>query len=168
MHRSRRFQGIANRLKKGKDQVDVILLDFSKALDTPPPPPPHTHTHTHQRLLLKLEYYGTRGQALKWNKSFLFNRFQKVVLEGCKSPKADVISGVFQGTVLDPLLFLVFINDLPEAVQSSYVRLFADDHLLYRHISSDKDSSDFKMTSQPWKSGRQGPEVIKLFHAQLN
>ena len=67
-----------------------------------------------------------------------------VCVGGYKSPKADVISGVPQCTVLCPLLFLVFINDLPEAVHSSDTCLFADDCLLFKHISSDKDSSDLQ------------------------
>ena len=77
-------------------------------------------------------------------KSFLHNRSQKVILHGCKSSRADVISGVPQGTVLGPLLFLLFIIDAPEAVQSSDARLFTDDCLLYKHIASDQDSTSLQ------------------------
>lgn len=123
------IQGIASKLCSGRDQVDVILLDFSKAFDKVP----------HQRLLHKLDYYGVRGENLQWVKSFLSNRKQRVLLDGKESAQADVTSGVPQGTVNGPLYFLAFINDLPECT-SSDTRLFADDGLLYRQIRSDKDA----------------------------
>ena len=78
------------------------------------------------------------GQLLYWIKDFLSDRTQQVILEGKKSSVANVSSGVPQGTVLGPLLFLVFINDLSECVSSS-IRLFADDALLYRPIQSQED-----------------------------
>ena len=109
-------------------QVDVAILGFTKAFDS----------IAHQRLLEKLRYYGVRGQVQQWINTFLSNRTQHVVLEGCRSSGAAVASGVPQGTVLGPLLFLLFINDLPEVVQST-TRLFADDCLLYRWISTAED-----------------------------
>lgn len=114
-----------------EDPVDVVLLDFSKAFDKVP----------HMRLLHKLQYYGVRNNALSWIRSFLSGRSQQVVLEGARSSSAAVRSGVPQGTVLGPLLFLAYINDLPDVVKSSNVRLFADDSSLFRkiHTQQDKD-----------------------------
>ena len=113
-------------------QTDVILLDFSKAFDKVP----------HLRLLHKLQYYGICGSLLTWISNFLQGRVQRVVLDGQSSEQATVSSGVPQGTVLGPLFFLVYINDLPESIQSdSHIRLFADDCLIYRTIKSAEDAS---------------------------
>jgi len=109
-------------------QVDLAILDFSKAFDVVP----------HHSLLGKLEYYGIRGNINKWITNFLIGRQQCVVVEGEQSAFVTVDSGVPQGTVLGPLLFLLHINDLPECVSSS-VRLFADDCLLFRPIESPND-----------------------------
>ncbi|MCG8033368.1 MAG: reverse transcriptase family protein, partial [Candidatus Thiodiazotropha taylori] len=118
-----------NDLAKGlndKQQIDAILLDFSKAFDKVP----------HQRLLLKLNHYGIRNNILAWIKDFLSARTQEVVIDGSKSTPAPVTSGVPQGTVLGPLLFLAYINDMPECVKSS-IKLFADDSLLYRKVQQE-------------------------------
>ena len=105
--------------------TDVVILDFSKAFDTVP----------HDKLMYKLEKYGIKGDFHKWLTSFLTKREMRVIREGEQSNKAVVESGVPQGTVLGPLLFLCHINDLPECVKSQ-VRLFADDCLLYRQIKN--------------------------------
>jgi ribonuclease P/MRP protein subunit RPP40 len=108
--------------------MDIAILDFSKAFDKVP----------HQKLLHKLEHYGIRGPLLRWFESFLCQRTMKVVVEGTHSKEVPVLSGVPQGTVLGPLLFLCHINDLPCTVNSE-IRLFADDCLLYRQIRNIKD-----------------------------
>ena len=92
----------------------------------------------HRRLLYKLDYYGIRGSTHKWITSWLSERFQKVVLDGQATDPVPVLSGVPQGSVLGPVLFLIFINDFPENIRSS-VRLFADDCVLYRNIKSPMD-----------------------------
>ena len=113
-----------------KGQTDVILLDFSKAFDKVP----------HEHLILKLQYYGIRGNTLDWISSFLSNRTQRVVCGGFASDPVDILSGVPQGTVLGSLIFLVYINDITDYVSSS-CRLFADDCILYRQINSPTDDA---------------------------
>ena len=104
-------------------QTDVILLDFSKAFDSVP----------HQRLLMKLDYYGIRGNMLMWIKAFLSNHSQSVSVNGIQSSSKPVLSGVLQGSVLGPVLFLLYINDISSSVKSR-LRLFADDCILYGEI----------------------------------
>ena len=123
-------------------QIDAILLDFSKAFDKVP----------HKRLTAKLHHYGIRYQTLSWIKSFLADRSQQVVLDGKSSSPAPVTSVVPQGTVLGPLLFLFYINDLPSRATSS-VRLFADDST----VQSDKRSQRcLAVTGRPKPTSRVG------------
>jgi hypothetical protein len=109
--------------------VDVIYLDFQKAFDTVP----------HIRLMNKLEAYGIDGKVRQWIGSFLSNRRQRVCVNGIYSEWAAVTSGIPQGSVLGPVLFVVFINDMPEVV-SSICKLFADDTKVYRDINTTDDN----------------------------
>ena len=115
-------------VNRGHKKTDLIIMDFAKAFDKVP----------HRRLLHKLEYYGIRGSTHKWINSWLSGRTQQVVLDGQASDPVPVLSGVPQGSVLGPVLFLIFINDLPDNIRSS-VHLFADDCVLYRNIHSLQD-----------------------------
>ncbi len=111
-----------------KLQVDSIYFDYAKAFDS----------IAHRRLLHKLEAYGIAGHLLKWIESFLQDRKQRVLVNGSSSQWSEVISGVPQGSILGPLLFVIYVNDMPEVVQS-VCRLFADDTKLYRVIKSNSD-----------------------------
>jgi len=120
----------------------MIILDFSKAFDRVP----------HRRLLKKIHHYGIRGNTHKWIESFLFNGSQQVVAEGKTSETVLAISGVLQGSVLGPLLFLMFINDLPENLTSD-TRLFADDAIVYRQKTKilENDLAKLAEWEQLWR-----------------
>ena len=105
-------------------------MDFSKAFDKVP----------HRRLNYKLDWYGIRGNTREWILDFLSGRSQRVVLEGASSDSEPVVSGVPQGTVLGPVLFLLYINDLPDVAVHSTARLFADDCIVYRPIRNNDDT----------------------------
>ena len=92
------------------------------------------------KITMKLQHYGVRGNLNRWVADFLTDRQQEMVLEGVHSKATEVISGVPQGTVLRPVLFLVFINDMPEKICST-IRLFADDSLVYRNIRLKEDQA---------------------------
>ena len=104
-------------------------MDFAKAFDSVP----------YERLLAKLEAYGVRGQTLRWIRSFLVGREQVVRVNGKESRPASVLSGIPQGSVLGPLLFVLFINDLPDAV-TSWCYLFADDTKVARPVACKEDA----------------------------
>ena len=117
---------ITKDMQMGK-QTDLIRLDFSKAFDKV----------AHEKLISKLHFYGIRDKTLSWIKDFLDSRSQAV--NGVNSDKIAVSSGVPQGSVLGPILFLAYINDLPDQVKSK-VRLFADDTAIYLAIISEGES----------------------------
>ena len=108
--------------------VDSIYLDFQKAFDTVP----------HKRLIEKLKSYGIRNKLLCWIHSFLTNRTQHVVVNNQSSSEQKVVSGVPQGSVLGPLLFVLYINDLPDKLESSSL-MFADDTKIFKAINSEND-----------------------------
>ena len=113
--------------------VDTLYLDLQKAFDSVP----------HQRLILKLERLGITGNLLRWIKNFLSERKQRVVLNGISSDWTDVISGVPEGSVLGPILFILYVNDLPDKV-NSYCKIFDDDTKLYKEINTLKDYEDLQ------------------------
>jgi len=116
------------KLLQAGDPVDVIYLDFRKAFDTVP----------HTRLLQKLERYGVVGDLRNWIGNFLSQRKQRVVVNGEFSSWKEVKSGIPQGSVLGPILFVIYINDLPEAI-SSEVKIFADDSKIFRPVKHKRD-----------------------------
>ena len=101
--------------------IGVAYMDFMKAFDKVP----------HGRLMKKIESYGISGEALSWIREFLHERRQKVVINGESSLWNDVTSGVPQGSVLGPVLFVLFINDLPDTIQSS---LFLFPKMIQRYL----------------------------------
>ena len=110
--------------------IDVVYFNFSKAFDTVP----------HKRLIHKLRAYGIGGKLLEWLQSFLSDREQSVVINSVFSSWRPVTSGVPQGSVLGPLLFAIYVNDLPLIV-SSNLFMFADDLKLYRSITQPLDTT---------------------------
>ena len=122
-------EDLARNANVGK-QTNIILLDFSKAFDKV----------NHSKLLWKLHQYGIRGQVLGWIRAFLGSRSQRVVLDGEESESIPVTSGVPQGSILGPILFLIYINDLQDGIFSQ-VRLFADDTALYLTIEGKDDGA---------------------------
>ena len=129
------------RLENG-EQVDVAYLDFSKAFDSVP----------HRRLLQKLWAYGIGGRLLEWIEDFLIGRQQRVVVDDTPSSWEPVRSGVPQGSVLGPLLFVLYVNDLPEVVRCKAM-LFADDTKIFF------SSNDVGSCRTVWMRRRVGPST---------
>ena len=111
-----------------KESVDIIYMDLQKAFDTVP----------HKRLLAKVKSYGIGGNILNWLENFLVGRQQQVVVNKSSSSREEVTSGVPQGSVLGPILFVLFVNDLPDHV-TSQIKIFADDTKIFRKIGSKAD-----------------------------
>ena len=113
-----------------RQQTDLIFIDSSKVFDMVP----------HMRLLNKLKFYGIRGRLHHWILAWLTRREQRVVVDECYFSQV----GLPQGTVLGPLMFLVYINDINENIRSS-VWLFADDCVIYKPIRTLQDAEDLQI-----------------------
>jgi hypothetical protein len=119
----------------GANNIDVVYIDFSKAFDS----------IVFSKLLFKLQNCGISGKLLAWLSSFLHGRTQCVVLENCFSTMSDIISGVPQGSVLGPILFLIFINDVISiCCGNTTVKLFADDLKLYSVYNNMDNSAELQ------------------------
>jgi hypothetical protein len=113
-------------------QIDIVYTDFEKAFDKVP----------HQRLLSKLTSYGIHNSIVKWIESFLCFRKLQVRVNGKLSDWMDVHSGIPQGSVLGPLLFVIYINDLPEMCdKEGNLFLFADDAKVYKYVQDNYDTT---------------------------
>ena len=106
----------------------MVFCDVSKAFDRV----------WHKGLIFKLKQYGIEGELLKWISNYLDNRQQRVVIKSCKSDYKRTNAGVPQGSVLGPLLFLIYVNDISDSLLS-LTRLFADDSSLFYSASSIHD-----------------------------
>ena len=109
--------------------VDIVYCDYMKAFDTVP----------HGRLATVMEHYGIVDPILTWVKSFLSDRKQRVLVNGQASSWHDVISGIPQGSVLGPVLFVIYINTLVDVVSDSEVAMFADDTKMFKGIYNEND-----------------------------
>lgn len=109
--------------------ADVLYLDFSKAFDKV----------CHVTLINKLKGFGIRDKVLNWLQNFLQDRYQKVVVQGKLSYPEKVKSGVPQGTVLGPILFILYINNLTEVLKSCSIKIFADDSKIIKSIENEED-----------------------------
>ena len=137
---------------ENKFNIDVIYLDFAKAFDKV----------DHSILLKKLKSFGINGKLHEWIAKFLENRYQQVIVNGELSRKERVISGVPQGTVLGPLLFLIYINDLEEDMKNCLLRIFADDSKLVMKL---KEQADHQKLQEDLDAGINWSEINNM---QLN
>lgn len=115
-------------------QTDVIYTDFSKAFDKV----------NHDILLYKLSYMGFSNKAIRWLNSYLSNRTQQVKFKNAFSKTIEVVSGVPQGSHLGPVLFTLFINDLPSVIQHSNILMYADDVKIFYSFNDINDQSHLR------------------------
>ena len=126
------YTEIINKCFDDKIQLNTIYTDFSRAFDVVP----------HNLLLLKMErQFGISNNLLRWFESYLSDRFQRVVLKGHDTDWMKVTSGVPQGSILGPTLFLMYINDLPDTLRHVKCLLFADDAKIFSRIQCINDCS---------------------------
>ena len=139
--------------------VDVLYLDFRKAFDTVP----------HLRLLKQINSFGITSKASGWIQAFLSNRTQKVRVNGSESQWTPVVSGIPQGSILGPILFSLFVNDMPKDIQS-LISLFADDTKIHLPLISDDSSNQLQddlWTLEAWTTTMQmkfHPKKCKVMH----
>ena len=126
------FEHITTKFDDGK-ATDIIYLDFSKAFDKVP----------YKQLLSKIKSFGIDGKIFNWLEDWLKNRKQRVVLNGKSSNWQDVLSGIPQGSVIGPLLFLIYINDIDDAAELiDLLSKFADDTKLCKTVKDDSDRQE--------------------------
>ena len=141
------------------DSIDTVYLDFTKAFDKVP----------HNRLMSKLNSVGINTETLNWIKAFLSDRVQQICVNGSNSTRKPVTSGIPQGSVLGPILFVLYINDLPSNILSD-VYMFADDTKIFNIIKSPEDQETLQndldtlsMWSDKWLL-KFHPEKCKVMH----
>ena len=143
--------------------VDILYLDYAKAFDTVP----------HQRLIHQVETFGITGNILKWIQAFLTDRQQKVLVNGSESSWSCVESGIPQGSILGPILFTLFVNDIPDLIKTS-ISMYADDTKLYCPLTSDESALDLVedlSNLQEWARMMQmrfHPDKCKVMHLGKN
>ncbi len=149
------FERITDELDQG-NCPDMIYLDYRKAFDSVP----------HKRLIYKLGRYGIRGKVLDWFECLLTNRKQKVTVRGQSSSTADVFSGVPQGSVVGPLLFILYVNELPESLVSDF-KMFADDSKIFNNSENFQVIQEDLNTLQEWSNKwllKFNPDKCKTIH----
>ena len=159
------YDRVSEILQERDGWADCIYLDFQKAFDSVP----------HNRLIAKLDRMaGVRGRVLEWIKAYLQGRWQRVKVRGAVSNLARVTSGVPHGSVLGPLLFLIYINDLPEGIKS-FISMFADDAKILKRVVREencrelqRDLDRLNQWSERWlmKFNTSKCKVMKMGHSK--
>ena len=132
------YDTLTELIDDGKN-VDIIYLDFKKAFDSIP----------HERLIMKMKGYGINGLTLEWVRSFLSDRKQRVRIGEKFSSMTNVTSGIPQGSILGPVLFTIFINDLPDAI-NVHCKVFADDTKIYESSKKHTEIQEDLYRMQKW------------------